>query len=64
MSKAVKDLVTKEYRKRYEGTSSACVIDMTAMVLAMATIALIVMCTMSGVFIFRHRRMLICIVMV
>ena len=31
MSKAVKDMVTKEYRTRYEGTLSACVIDMTGM---------------------------------
>ncbi len=31
MSKAVKDMVTSEYRSRYEGLSSACVIDMTGM---------------------------------
>ncbi len=31
MSKTVKDMVTSEYRSRYEGTSSACVIDMTGM---------------------------------
>ena len=31
MSKAVKDMVTCEYRSRYEGISSACVIDMTGM---------------------------------
>ena len=31
MSKAVKDMVTSEYRSRYEGTNSACVIDMTGM---------------------------------
>lgn len=31
MSKAVKDMVTNEYRLRYDGLSSACVIDMTGM---------------------------------
>jgi len=31
MSKTVKDMVTHEYRSRYEGTTSACVIDMTGM---------------------------------
>jgi len=31
MSKAVKDMVTNEYRSRYEGLASACVIDMTGM---------------------------------
>jgi len=31
MSKTVKDLVTKEYAVRYDGVSSACVIDMTGM---------------------------------
>ena len=31
MSKTVKDMVTQEYRSRYEGTTSVCVIDMTGM---------------------------------
>ena len=31
MSKTVKDMVTKEYRSRYEGITSMCVIDMTGM---------------------------------
>ena len=31
MSKTVKDMVTNEYRSRYDGLSSACVIDMTGM---------------------------------
>jgi len=31
MSKTVKDMVTNEYRSRYDGMTSACVIDMTGM---------------------------------